>query len=79
MDSNDLKALQAPLKERYRSRPETAVITLTAEGDIGEGVTCSVATATAMVKVLPDPVTPSSTWSRSGALTPWTSSAMAWG
>jgi uncharacterized OsmC-like protein len=57
MDSNDLKALQAPLKERYRSKPETAVITLTAEGDIGEGVTCSVATATAMVKAGLHPAT----------------------
>jgi uncharacterized OsmC-like protein len=57
MDANDLKALQAPLKERYRSRPETAVITLTAEGDVGEGVTCSVATATAMVRAGLHPAT----------------------
>jgi uncharacterized OsmC-like protein len=57
MDSNDLKALQAPLKERYRSVPEAAVITLTADGDMGEGVTCSVATATAMVRAGLHPAT----------------------
>jgi uncharacterized OsmC-like protein len=49
MNSADLKALQAPLKERYRAAPETALITLKAEGRIGEGVTCSVATARALV------------------------------
>jgi uncharacterized OsmC-like protein len=57
MDDVELKALQAPLKERYRAMPETAVITLTAEGDIGEGVTCSVATATAMIEAGLHPAT----------------------
>jgi uncharacterized OsmC-like protein len=57
MKDVELRALQAPLKERYRSRPETAVITLTAEGDIGEGVTCSVATASAMVSAGLHPAT----------------------
>jgi uncharacterized OsmC-like protein len=49
MDAAELKALQAPLKERYRATPETAHITLKAEGSIGEGVTCSVSTAAALV------------------------------
>ncbi|HEY5598578.1 MAG TPA: OsmC family protein [Kiloniellales bacterium] len=49
MDSEQLKSLQAPLKARYREAPEAAVITLRAEGAIGEGVTCSVATGQAMV------------------------------
>src|SRR4051812_14177029 len=57
MDNLELKALQAPLKERYRSSPETAVITLSAEGDIGEGITCSVATAGAMVRAGLHPAT----------------------
>jgi uncharacterized OsmC-like protein len=57
MNDVELRALQAPLKERYRSRPETAVITLAAEGDIGEGVTCSVATASAMVRAGLHPAT----------------------
>jgi uncharacterized OsmC-like protein len=49
-DSSELKALQAPLKERYREEPATARITLKADGELGEGVTCSVRTAEAMTK-----------------------------
>lgn len=48
IDSERLRALQAPLKERYRERPEEAVITLRASGAIGEGVTCSVETGRAL-------------------------------
>jgi uncharacterized OsmC-like protein len=50
MDSAALKALQAPLKDRYRAEPEAASITLEAEGEIGEGLTCSVRTAKALVE-----------------------------
>jgi uncharacterized OsmC-like protein len=57
MDSEQLKSLQAPLKARYREAPEAAVITLTAEGAIGEGLTCSVATAKAMVEAGLHPAT----------------------
>ena len=57
MDASELKALQAPLKERYRSAPETALITLRAEGHLGENVTCSVATAKAMVEAGLHPAT----------------------
>jgi uncharacterized OsmC-like protein len=49
MDAAALKELQAPFKQRYRDAPEAAVITLHAEGAIGEGVTCSVQTARALV------------------------------
>jgi uncharacterized OsmC-like protein len=49
MDASTLKALQAPLKEKYRARPEAAHITLKAEGRLGEGVTCAVATANALI------------------------------
>jgi len=44
MNANELKALQAPLKQQYKDTPETAIITLKANGRIGEGVTCSVDT-----------------------------------
>lgn len=44
MDATKLKSLQAPLKEQYRQRPETAQITLHAEGRLGEGVTCKIET-----------------------------------
>ena len=57
MDANALKALQAPLKERYRSAPGAALITLKAEGRLGENVTCSVATAKAMVEAGLHPAT----------------------
>ncbi len=48
MNANELKNLQAPLKEQYRAQPESAVITLKAEGKIGEGVSCKVATGKAL-------------------------------
>jgi uncharacterized OsmC-like protein len=57
MDSAALKALQAPLKERYRDEPKTAVTTLRAEGALGEGVSCSVQTAKALVEAGLHPAT----------------------
>lgn len=46
MDANSLKDLQAPLKSRYRDDPGSAVITLTADGELdGSGVACRVRTA----------------------------------
>jgi uncharacterized OsmC-like protein len=57
MDGATLKSLQAPLKEKYRAQPEAAVITLKAEGRIGEGLTCSVATGKAMVEAGLHPAT----------------------
>jgi uncharacterized OsmC-like protein len=49
MDAEELRAVQAPLKERYKARPEDAFITLKAQGRLGEGVTCSVQTGKALV------------------------------
>lgn len=49
MDSEELRALQAPLKERYRNDPAPARITLKADGRLGEDVTCSVETGKALV------------------------------
>ena len=57
MDAHELKALQAPIKERYRSEPAAAVVTLKAEGAIGEGLTCSVATSRALVEAGLHPAT----------------------
>jgi uncharacterized OsmC-like protein len=45
VDRNELRAIQEPLKQAYREDPEAAVVTLVAEGALGEGATCSVATA----------------------------------
>jgi len=50
MHAEELRALQAPIKERYRGDAEAAVVTLHAGGRLGEGVTCSVETGRAMVK-----------------------------
>lgn len=50
MNADELRALQAPIKERYRSDAEAAVITLRAEGRIGEGVSCNVQTGRALVQ-----------------------------
>jgi uncharacterized OsmC-like protein len=51
MDIEELRALQAPLKDHYRNEPDAAVVTLHAEGEIGEGaIACSVATGRALVE-----------------------------
>lgn len=50
MNAEDLRALQAPLKERYRAEPAAAVVTLRAEGKLGEGITCRVDTARSLVE-----------------------------
>ncbi len=57
MQAEDLKALQAPFKERYRSEPDAALITLKAEGQLGEGVTCKLATGKALVEAGLHPAT----------------------
>ena len=49
MNAQDLRALQAPLKERYKEHPGAALVTLKAQGRLGEGVTCSVQTGKALV------------------------------
>src|SRR5258706_13782075 len=48
MDAAELRAIQAPIKERYKSDPKAAVITLTARGSIeNEGIACKVETGRA--------------------------------
>jgi uncharacterized OsmC-like protein len=47
--TEEFRSLQAPLKEKYRAEPQAACITLKAEGRLGEGVTCRVSTARALV------------------------------
>jgi uncharacterized OsmC-like protein len=49
MNADELRAVQAPLKERYRGAPESAHITLRAKGRLGEGVSCRVETGEALV------------------------------
>jgi len=49
MDAQQLRSVQAPLKERYRMTPEAALVTLRAQGRIGEGVSCKIETGKAPV------------------------------
>ena len=49
MNRDELKAAQAPIKDRYREHPEAAVVTLRAEGLLGEDLSCSVRTGQALV------------------------------
>jgi uncharacterized OsmC-like protein len=58
MRGDELRALQAPLKQRYRDSPEAAVITLMAKGEIGdETLTCKVETGRALVEAGLHPAT----------------------
>jgi uncharacterized OsmC-like protein len=50
MDREELRAVQAPLKERYAEEPEAALVTLRASGNLGEGVSCSVDTGRALAE-----------------------------
>ena len=57
MHKDELKALQTPWKERYRAEPAAALITLKAEGRIGESVTCRIETGKALVEAGLHPAT----------------------
>jgi uncharacterized OsmC-like protein len=50
MNAEGLRSIQKPIKERYRDQPATALITLKAQGRIGEGVTCNIQTGKALVE-----------------------------
>ena len=50
MNSDELRALQAPLKQSYRERPEGAWVTLKAEGALGEGVVCSIQSGRSLIE-----------------------------
>ncbi|MET0167091.1 MAG: OsmC family protein [Vicinamibacterales bacterium] len=57
MDADELKAMQAPLKQRYRDEPAAAVVTLRAEGRTTQGLTCKVETGKALVEAGLHPAT----------------------
>jgi uncharacterized OsmC-like protein len=50
VDRDELRALQAPLKESYTESPEAALVTLSAQGELGDGVSCSVQTGRALAQ-----------------------------
>jgi len=49
MNADDLRSIQAPLKERYRQSPDAALVTLRAQGRLAEGVSCRAETGKALV------------------------------
>ena len=58
MNADELRAMQAPLKSRYKETPDAAVITLKAEGDLdSQEIACSVETGKALVKAGLHPAT----------------------
>jgi uncharacterized OsmC-like protein len=57
MDKTELLALQAPLKDQYRAEPNAALISLTADGTLDDGIACSVQTGRALVEAGLHPAT----------------------
>ena len=57
MNAEQLKAMQAPIKDRYKKDPAAAVITLRAQGRIGEGIACRVDTGKALIEAGLHPAT----------------------
>jgi uncharacterized OsmC-like protein len=57
MNAMDLKNIQTPLKEQYRANPDSALITLKANGKVGEGISCNVATGRTLIEAGLHPAT----------------------
>ncbi len=57
MDANALKALQAPLKDRYRDAPQAALVTLRATSNGVDGVACKLETSKGMIEAGLHPAT----------------------
>jgi uncharacterized OsmC-like protein len=57
VDAEELRALQAPLKVRYRDEPDAALLTLRARGRLGEGIACRVETGKGLVEAGLHPAT----------------------
>jgi len=57
MNSQELRNLQAPLKDKYRNEPDSAIITLKAKGKLGEGISCKVETGRAIAEAGLHPAT----------------------
>lgn len=57
MEARELKEIQAPLKQKYKDNPESAMITLKAQSKIGEGITCKIETGKALVEAGLHPAT----------------------
>lgn len=57
MNAEELKNIQGPIKDKYREQPEAAIITLKAQGKIGEGISCKVETGSILAEAGLHPAT----------------------
>ena len=57
MNAEELRSKQAPLKQQYREHPEAALITLRAEGRVGDAICCKLETGKALVEAGLHPAT----------------------
>ncbi len=57
MNAEQLRAMQAPIKQKYKDDPDAALVTLRAEGRMGEGIACRVDTGRALVEAGLHPAT----------------------
>jgi len=57
MDADALRAMQAPIKDKYKTDPDAAKITLKAEGSLGEGIACRIETGKAIAEAGLHPAT----------------------
>src|SRR5436305_14217649 len=57
MDRQQLRALQDPLKQRYRDDATAALVTLRTQARLGDGITCSLATGRALAEAGLHPAT----------------------
>jgi uncharacterized OsmC-like protein len=57
MNSDELRSIQAPLKAKYKENPKSAIVTLKAEGVIGDNVSCKIETGRALVEAGLHPAT----------------------
>lgn len=57
MNAEELRALQAPIKDRYKNDPAAATVTLRAQGRMGEGIACRVDTGRALIEAGLHPAT----------------------
>lgn len=57
MNSEELRNIQAPIKDKYKETPAAAMITLSASGKLGEGISCKVDTGKAIIEAGLHPAT----------------------
>jgi uncharacterized OsmC-like protein len=57
MNAEELRNIQAPIKDKYKETPATAMITLSASGELGAGISCKVDTGKAIIEAGLHPAT----------------------